>query len=673
MKTIKKALALILTLAIVMSLGITAFAAKATDYSFTVTNTLAKTNIKLNENLSAYRVFDVKYSGSPNPADSKTAYTYTVCDAFRGLPLHAADDDVADYTTDPLTWNGKKAGTPKECEELIAALTAENADIYDFAKTVLDYMNAHGKHVAQPGSDQTIDFSALKVDGVLSTTPEVPSDESPLTEQKFTFNTNNAGYYIVLPEGKSVDGSQTVIAAAGLDTTNNKFDIKVKAEAPKLTKEIKNAAGETVPESDVQIGDKVTFVINSKFPNMTGYKTYDLTLHDTLSAGLTFDKSSVKVYINNDASGHTLTAGADQHYVVAEKNRIVDKEGTENDVYDTFSVKLNDLVALKAEYASDETIDWTGDVPITVEYQATVNSGSLTKLRDNNKAYLDYHNNPYKTDSYSKTPDEVVYLYNFDLDVDKYAMVKNPEWKDDATGHENDGKSEFLNTKLDGAQFRLYQIKTVDDPLDDGDKTIQQKQYYKTDVNASNPTKAITWDAVAENATIGYTKVVKIPATEPVQYKTKLVTYKSTDAEHASPVDFKFAGLAAGTYYLEEIVAPEGYANLKNPIKVTITPTYFGETHAQAGKLEKVQYSFTYTNNQGGTGTVTPDAITVTDGSTGVVSNTAHISMQVPVLNTAGGELPSTGGVGTTIFYTVGALMMVSALVLLITKKKMSV
>ena len=45
----------------------------------------------------------------------------------------------------------------------------------------------------------------------------------------------------------------------------------------------------------------------------------------------------------------------------------------------------------------------------------------------------------------------------------------------------------------------------------------------------------------------------------------------------------------------------------------------------------------------------------------------------VKVENKTGAELPSTGGIGTTVFYVVGGLMVLIAIVLLVTRKKMSV
>ena len=44
---------------------------------------------------------------------------------------------------------------------------------------------------------------------------------------------------------------------------------------------------------------------------------------------------------------------------------------------------------------------------------------------------------------------------------------------------------------------------------------------------------------------------------------------------------------------------------------------------------------------------------------------------EVKVLNQTGAELPSTGGVGTTVFYVVGSVLVLAALVLLVTRKRM--
>lgn len=100
---------------------------------------------------------------------------------------------------------------------------------------------------------------------------------------------------------------------------------------------------------------------------------------------------------------------------------------------------------------------------------------------------------------------------------------------------------------------------------------------------------------------------------------------------------FTISGLDAGTYYLEEIKAPAGYNMLKEPIEIVITASIDQTT---------------------GVGTAT---VTYNRTSTG----------DVKVENQTGTELPSTGGIGTTIFYIVGSLLAVGAVILLVTKKRM--
>ena len=94
----------------------------------------------------------------------------------------------------------------------------------------------------------------------------------------------------------------------------------------------------------------------------------------------------------------------------------------------------------------------------------------------------------------------------------------------------------------------------------------------------------------------------------------------------------KFEGLDSGTYQLKEITAPEGYNLLENAIIFTISGV-------DAGNPGTVSYG----------------------DATG----------SIRVLNNAGALLPSTGGMGTTLFYVIGGGLMVTAVVLLVTKKRM--
>lgn len=94
---------------------------------------------------------------------------------------------------------------------------------------------------------------------------------------------------------------------------------------------------------------------------------------------------------------------------------------------------------------------------------------------------------------------------------------------------------------------------------------------------------------------------------------------------------FNLIGLDSATYYLKETKAPDGYNLLAKPITVEIS------------------------NN----GTVS-------------ANNTVLQDKTVKVENKTGIELPSTGGMGTTVFTAVGAVLMLGAAVVLISKKKIS-
>jgi fimbrial isopeptide formation D2 family protein/LPXTG-motif cell wall-anchored protein len=91
----------------------------------------------------------------------------------------------------------------------------------------------------------------------------------------------------------------------------------------------------------------------------------------------------------------------------------------------------------------------------------------------------------------------------------------------------------------------------------------------------------------------------------------------------------KIHGLRAGTYTIEETKAPEDYNILNGTATATITVSSTGEVTA-----------------------------TVTNG-------------EADVLNQNGAELPETGGIGTTIFYVVGAILVVGAVVILVTRRRM--
>ena len=118
----------------------------------------------------------------------------------------------------------------------------------------------------------------------------------------------------------------------------------------------------------------------------------------------------------------------------------------------------------------------------------------------------------------------------------------------------------------------------------------------------------------------------------------------ATTLETSGKGDILIEGLNEGIYYLEETEAPAGYNKLTEPIEVKITAT----TSVTSGS-ETVQYK-----------------------NLSESSYTPATDVTVKVLNKAGTQLPSTGGIGTTLFYVIGGGLMAVAAVLLVTKKRMN-
>lgn len=200
--------------------------------------------------------------------------------------------------------------------------------------------------------------------------------------------------------------------------------------------------------------------------------------------------------------------------------------------------------------------------------------------------------------------------------------------------HDNTSKSETPKVTVYDWTFKMN-VQKVDGA--NADKELAGAKF----VLSKNG--AVGLGAIDENGTPAETgNLIKLV------YDSTDSTYRVATANDATTTYVMTAGNItikglddAEDYYLYETKAPAGYNRLTEPVKFRINATY---TSADS----------------------CPDVLTkVGDAAE------AATGLKVRVENNAGTTLPSTGGMGTTVFYVVGGGLMAVAVVLLVTKKRM--
>lgn len=307
-------------------------------------------------------------------------------------------------------------------------------------------------------------------------------------------------------------------------------------------------------ESSAQIGQKVNFTLTSKVPDMSEFDTYYFAFKDTMSKGLTFDKDSVEVTIG----GTKLEANA------------IKVESTPDAATGATNITI-EILNMK----TDGTAKYTAGADIKVTYSATLNKDAVVGSTGNtNSAKVEYQNGPNQEDHGTSNP-SITTTRTYPVKVQKHAFENNDQ-----------------NSFLAGAKFALSTSETV-----------------------PAFTKGTDDSYTLDNSDTNVVRLVGSDATYRVAEKNDeagAVTYFTTVSTSATTIN----GLKAGTYYLHEIEAPEGYNKLTAPVKVTIT-----ETTGEDGKVNGVTYTVGETNQ-----------------------STNEI---VKVENKTGSMLPSTGGMGT--------------------------
>lgn len=446
-----------------------------------------------------------------------------------------------------------------------------------------------------------------------------------------SFKTGNATKYENLPNGyylvKNTDGiydgeENAFYTLYVVQVVNGTLEFTPKGDVPESEKKIVEGVNR-VDTNAASIGDTVNYEITGTLPtNFADYNTYYYVFTDTLSKGLTY-KNDVKVTVDRVDVTNYFYAKAE----TAEETGVT-----------TITIGIQDIKALSLL----EGVTVTKDSKIVVTYSATLNENAVIAGAGNpNDVELDYSNDPNNSGDGTTTPppenpqtppttshptgvtpkDEVV-TYTTELTI----------LKKDGEGKVLPGV-EFTLTG-DGVKIVLVTTEKFTEAVNGEYWKLKDGTYTTTapTIADDETNNSADYDSTA----IKYSKTIEIVAKGAGKGEEGANTTVVGVIDEGGHVTF--TGLGAGKYTIAEAKTPAGY-NTIDPITFTIT--FNAETKTF-----------------------------VSDNANVVVG--ADNKLDTTIINNKGAVLPSTGGMGTTLFYILGSILVLGAGVLLVSKKRMS-
>jgi LPXTG-motif cell wall-anchored protein len=426
--------------------------------------------------------------------------------------------------------------------------------------------------------------------------------------QTYTISNVPGGYYLVMDSG-SVDKSDFYTNYI-LDVASD-VTVNVKGSKPSVKKQVSLAKDATYTEGvSADSQDTIYFKVTATLPStIKDYNYYKVVIRDKFE-GMTFNQVE-EAYI---ASGEGNTKVKDLTTLPTSANIT----GKTNEVAFT----TIDLV----KFAKDSGITLTSSDQLVIKYSAKLDSSAKIGSDVNgnsenvNTATMYYTNNP-------------------NVGSDSDATPYDPTKPDDSKGGETPSNKAYVYTfELDGTKIAAQTDQDTEKKLSGAVFTIYKE---------------------VEETVNGEAKTVKYYAAEIDNGFIKSWSKEKTAANAAtvtSGTDGKFVlkGLQHDLEYkLEETVAPQDYNKLAEPIPFKISATISSNEAADTATLSALSIIVSGTTTN-----------TTSDAHTGIV--TANVE------NAKGSVLPTTGGIGTTMFYVIGGILVAGAAILLIVRKRMS-
>ena len=425
----------------------------------------------------------------------------------------------------------------------------------------------------------------------------------------YTISNLPAGYYLVKDQDGSLQGEEDTATEYIVQVLGNVTMEPKDSDIPTVEKKVSEEDYRQDDGYGTTYNDVADWDIGDSVPFKLIGSIPDMSAYDTYEY----------IFTDTLSNGLTLQEGTINVYIALGRDDEV-REYTPLTQRSTDTLTLNNVAngggSFSIAFDNLKTAPYIAEGNrnfVIVTYDATLNPNAEIGLPGNpNSVDLQFSNDP-NGDGLGRTTEDTVIVFTYELD-----------------GTKVDGED---NATLPGAQFVLFngghtRVAAVVDGKLSGWSELPAG--YSAANHEEIPDDA--WAEVA-NATI------------------------TSDEDGL----FSVAGLDDGTYYLREIKAPDGYNLLDADLRVVIDADTANGQNWDGVTPGTALTGLTVTTQLGEDGGVNgPVAGDTTDGA-----------VAITVENNGGSTLPETGGIGTTIFYAAGALLVLCAGVLLFVKLRM--
>lgn len=539
--------------------------------------------------------------------NDKAGHTYEAYQIFAGTV--ASDAEQVGNETGPMLGN-ITWGTGVNGDALLAALQRADAEKYGACTTAADVAEALGVEGATAADAAAFAEIAAQHLAVVTGTATEPVNGN------YVIANLPAGYYLV----KDQDGS-----LQGEEDTATEYIVQVLGN---VTMEPKDS---DIPTVEKKVYDEEFARADVDGTYGTGYNDVaDWDIGDRVPFKLiatvpqNIDAYEEYMFVFNDTLSNGLTLDADSINVYVTETtdaNINEFDPQANTLYEVsevtdgaFSITIQNIKALDAHNHPANYI--------IITYDATLNENAVIGLDGNtNRVDLQFSNDP-NGDGLGRTTEDTVIVFTYELD-----------------GTKVDGED---NATLPGAQFVLFNGGHTRVAQIDANGRLSD--WLEPDV--------INHDVTGNNDA---ERMANLTAEDFANYNNGSLLI--TSGENGK---FSVAGLDDGTYYLREIKAPDGYNLLDADLRIDITATTANGQEWDIFTPGTALTGLTVTTQLG-------DDEAITEGTGNLETGAVAITVE----NNGGSTLPETGGIGTTIFYAAGALLVLCAGVLLFVKLRM--